>query len=130
MPKLAEMRDTGLIGEFTTLARIIPSSAAQEANLAAHQEALASQSSSIEAVMARIGVRAQAMQLLPSRGAVTAGEVLATSTAMPFRHLRINAEGGIAHLITFYPPAPRDHTVGEFETVLGPKKHSFSEVRN
>jgi len=58
--------------------------------------------------MARIGVRAQAMHLLPSRGALTAGEVLATSAAMPFRHLRIEAEGGIAHLITFYPPAPGD----------------------
>ncbi|MFN9111145.1 MAG: hypothetical protein ACK5XN_13870, partial [Bacteroidota bacterium] len=102
IPTLLSMRDSGQIGDFATLARIIPSAARQDANLAAHREAIGNQSQKLQAMLGQLGLSAGELRMLPPKDDLSLDKFLESNAATPFRHLRVVADGKVAHLVTFY----------------------------
>jgi predicted exporter len=105
LPQLNELRDSGKLGEYACLARIVPSEKRQNELMAEHNAAMDGQASRIEKVLAQNGLAEALVHLAPPTQKMRVDDFLKSQASAPFRHLRVAHEGRVIHLIVIYPPA-------------------------
>lgn len=100
LPSLAVSREEGLITGWTSLADIIPSSELQLKRLRAYQTALIKERDRVAESFSEVGFSPASDFWHPTASPLRIEDFLSLKESMPFRHLRLEHEGKICHIVT------------------------------